>query len=152
MRRAVADINEGGLAAEFLFEQLTGDATLAGLVGDRVYRNLAPPGATLPYVVFGFVAGLDRNAVGSRSIMFTRPFYDIKGVVAGTDSAAADAIADAIHAAVNGKQRLDVAAGELVVLGCRRESLVEFVEMTEDQQYIHRGGSYRLFCHLFRAP
>jgi len=147
----VADINEGGLAAEFVFEELTGDATLTALVGSRVYRNLAPPGATLPYVVWTFVASVDRNAVGSRSIMFTRPILDIKGVVPGTDSAAADAIADAIHGAVNGKQRLDVAVGELVVLGCRRESLIEFVEMTEDQQYIHRGGSYRLMVHILRA-
>ena len=146
----MADINEMGLTADFVYEQLTGDVTLAALVGSRVYRNLAPPGAALPYVIFGFVASVDRNNVGSRSIMFTRPILDIKGVVAGTDSAAADAIADAIHGAVNGKQRLDVSVGELIILGCRRENIIEFVELTEDQQYCHRGGEYRLFCHQKR--
>jgi uncharacterized protein DUF3168 len=147
----VADINELGLCADFLFEQLTGHAPLTALVGDRVYRDLAPPGAVLPYVIFGFVVGVDRNAMGSRSIMFTRPIYDIKGVVQGTDSAAADAIADAVHGAVNGKQRLDVAVGELVVLGVRRESLIEFIELRDDMTYIHRGGTYRTFAHILRS-
>lgn len=146
----MADINELGLCAEFLFEELTGHAPLTALVGDRVYRDLAPPGAALPYAIFSFVAGLDRNAMGSRSIIFTRPFWDIKGVTKGTDSTAADAIADAIHGAVNGKQRLNVADGELIVLGCRRESLIEFPELTEDQLYLHRGGEYRVFCHIKR--
>jgi hypothetical protein len=147
----VSDINELGLCAEFLFEQLTGHGPLVALVGDRVYRDLAPPGAVLPYVVFSFVAGVDRNAVGSRSIMFTRPIWDIKAIVQGTDGAAADAIADAVHGAVNGKQRLDVADGELVVLGVRRESLLEFPELRDDVQYLHRGGTYRVFCHILRA-
>ena len=147
----MSDINELGLTAEFLYEQLTGHAALTDLVGERVYRNLAPPGAVLPYVTFSFVAGVDRNAMGSRSIMFTRPIVDIKGVTKGTDSVAADAIADAIHGAVNGKQRLDVAVGELVVLGVRRESLIEFVELTDDQQYLHRGGTYRCFVHILRG-
>lgn len=147
----MSDINELGLTAEFLFQQLTGHEPLADLVGARVYRDLAPPGAALPYVIFGFVAGVDRNAMGSRSIMFTRPHFDIKGVVRGTNSADADAIADAIHGAVNGKQRLDVAVGELVVLGVRRESLIEFPELLDDVQYLHRGGTYRCFVHILRS-
>jgi Protein of unknown function (DUF3168) len=45
---------------------LSADATLANLVGTRIYPALAPQGAPLPYVVYSRTAGRNLGTLGAR--------------------------------------------------------------------------------------
>lgn len=60
---------ETARAHEWLYGVLSNDATLNSYVSGRVYRRLAPQGATMPYVVFQFQGGHDVQAVGPYRVM-----------------------------------------------------------------------------------
>ena len=55
--------------AEWLYARLTADATLGGLVGTRVYADLAPESAAFPMVVFQFQTGEDVDAAGGIRVL-----------------------------------------------------------------------------------
>jgi hypothetical protein len=133
--------NEVVLADLWLYSVLSGDATLAGLVGTKIYSYLAPGGTASPFVVYNFQGGTDVMAVGAIRIMNTG-LYQIKGIVQSNSmSGVAKSIADRIDTLLHGMTGL-VTGG--IVLACVRQQPIAYVETSNGLRWNHLGGSYRL--------
>ncbi len=138
-------INELGLTAQFITKTLTEDPTLQKLIEGRVFRNIAPPNAGTPYIIFSLVpTPSDIVAIGGRKRIATKPLYLINAVAEGPDDTIADAIADALDNAINGAQDLVGATG-LIVQGCYRIMPIDYAKEDDGFTYWYRGGHYQFF-------
>lgn len=141
----MAEVNEVRGSETYILARLNANATLVGLVGDRIYRGKAPESATLPFVLFSFVAGVDRLGADATRV-FTRPIYLVKAVGSGDAPEATADIATEIDKALH-KAPASVPVAGLQVMGCHRLELVNFEEDVNGVRYYHIGGQYRLFVH-----
>lgn len=139
-------VNEAKYAADFIYDLLAAHQGIIDTVSDRIFRLIAPPNAILPYVTFTFISSVDKNAIGARKRLFTRPIYLVKAVTEGTDERPGDLIATHIDNALMGQNDL-VGTDGVVKLGVFREGIVEYVEEEQGIQYRHIGGNYRVFVH-----
>ena len=113
---------------------------LDGIEHGGVFSDVAPPGASLPFVVFSLADSADVYAVGSIRVM-TDATYLVKAV--GPEAsyeqvgALADAIDDALHAASS-------LTDDGFIVWCHRERPLRYAEEAGDEQYRHLGGYYRI--------
>lgn len=125
---------------QWLYGLLTGDPTLAGLVGGRVYGYVAPEGAALPFVVYSHQAGSDVRGNGPTRFMASL-LYQVKAVGAGASFQPLKAIADRLDALLQGASGT-VADGRVLV--CVREQPIAYVEIDNGIIYRHAGGLWRI--------
>ena len=121
-----------------LFDRLVATGTdLAALVSTKIYNQIAPPGATLPYVIFSHVGGGDSNESPSDSAEFV---YMIKGLSDTKLQAGAirDAIRDRIH-----RTTYTVGATWTLSGGGMAEGSISMLEVIEGTDYYHSGNNYR---------
>lgn len=127
---------ETALAFEWLYTRLSGDATLQALVGQRVYRHIAPAGAALPCVVLSYQASSDLTMVSTNRV-WAAVIVSVKvvgkGGSYGTLRAAYDRIDELLHGASGG-----------AVIACVREFQFDYAEMDNGVVYENVGGQYRL--------
>lgn len=126
---------------QWLHATLTADGTLAALVADRVYADLAPQTARWPAVVFNEQAPVDTLGIDGARIL-TSVLFQVKVITdepswQGLGRQAADRVDDLLHGASG-------TAGGVAVGTCHREQIFRFVEVTEGKQYRHLGGLYRI--------
>jgi len=127
---------ETALAHQWLYQTLSGDATLQGYVGQRVYRDLAPQGAAMPYLVFSYQAGRDVEAVGAvRILSQITVLVRVWGRRSeyATLAAAATRVDELLHAGSGTN-----------VLACVREFPIDMAETVDGVTYVALGGQYRL--------
>ena len=108
---------------------LTGDAQVQALVSGRLYPELAPEGASMPYLVYSVVSNSPSDAKDGTPI-------DEAAVelfsVASTYSAAND-LADKVRAAMDRKSTtVSVAEGDVVVQSCLYTN--EVTEVSADRK------------------
>jgi hypothetical protein len=87
------------MAEKALYSVVTGDAGVSAIIGTRMYPNIAPQGATMPYVVYRMITEFDRSRGISldRGGLVARLFqFDLFGATYGAVKALADAIRLAI--------------------------------------------------------
>lgn len=126
---------------EWLIDILTGDATLTGLVGTRIYNQIAPLGVTLPFVVFNWQASRDVFGLGTIRIMMNG-LYTVKVVDdATTGMAAAVAIADQLDTLLHAASGT---VADAAILAVMREEQINYVETTAGEHFRHLGGIYRV--------
>jgi hypothetical protein len=119
--------------ARFVYGTLTGDATVAALVGTRVYAGIAPEGTALPYVTFLIVDCPDVAGVGLARIMAqARVQIDLWGRGSALDL---EPLADAVDRALQGATGTDV-------LAFTRLSTLARVEVVEGVTYQHQMLEY----------
>ncbi|MFN3650094.1 MAG: DUF3168 domain-containing protein [Armatimonadota bacterium] len=137
--------NEVQAADRALYEALTGDAAVSGLVGARVYASVAPQGAQVPYILFHRQGGLDRVNVGADRVTVSRPVYQVRAVTQSDGYAAADEIADVLDAALMGMQRSVTIRGQLYrVTATYRQEPVRLADVSNGVQWRSVGGIYRV--------
>jgi hypothetical protein len=142
----------------WLYQTLSQDTVLGDLVHGRIYGYLAPPGATLPYVVYSHQSGRDVRALGPTRIM-TDMVYQIKAIGSGGSFAPLKSIVDRLDDLLQGAAgvvidpRSDIMtrglAGQLIrrhVLMCVREQPIAYVEVEDGMQYRHLGGLWRIIA------
>ena len=93
--------NPVAAAERWLYTTLTGDATLAGIVGNRVYGHVVPPGAVAPYVFFTMPGAADDRLTVEAVRVWSSLLYAVR-IVNKTESypsleAGAAAIEAALH-------------------------------------------------------
>lgn len=133
----------GARVEEWIYTTLTGDATLAGLVGTRVYAGMAPQGATMPYVVFAMANNHDVMGLGGTRIM-TDFTYRVE-VVGRTDSySTISPIADGIDTLLH---KASGAAGEDgYVLACQRVQEIAHPEVRDGIAYRRMGAYWHIIA------
>ena len=131
------------VAESWLYTVLAADTALAAVVGTRIYGYLAPPTATMPYVVYQQQAGHDVRGTGPTRIMADM-LYVVRGI-AETNSFTGnlETIANRIDAVLQAASGTNVRG---VVVACVREQPFSLVESTSEGQFRHLGGIYRLWA------
>lgn len=128
-------------AERWLYETLTGDAAIAGMVGAGVYSDAAPSSATYPMVLFAMLSATDLRVVGPARI-WSNMLYVVRGIHETSSKAALDALASRIDAV------LHAAAGSTdggSIYACVRERPYQLSETLSGRRFMHLGGVYRLF-------
>lgn len=82
-----------------LYAELTGDATVSGLVSTRIYPLYAPQAAALPYIVYQLISRETAYAHASATGL-QRPRIQVRCVAATYDGA--EALAAAVESALSG--------------------------------------------------
>lgn len=144
------EVNELDAADKFVFDQLAAQSGLTALVGTKIFSEIAPrekDGAEVvpPYVVYAFISGVDRLAIG-RTRILVRPLYLVRAVTQADSFVTAAAIADQIDLALHNAPPAVPIAG-VQVMGADRTQLIRFTEVEDGVRYNHVGGQYRLFVH-----
>jgi hypothetical protein len=109
------------LAERWIFQQLSQDEVILGLVGDRVYAGLAPEGSSYPLVVYQFYTGQDTTAPGFRRVL-SQVRYLVRCADRVGSIAALDQIAARCDALLHG-QTYQWESGALQ-LGAQRERVM----------------------------
>jgi hypothetical protein len=105
-----------------------------------VHAFVAPAEAILPYIVFAMQDGDDVRVLANKRIM-TNLVYLVK-VVGEEDITVLAPINDRIDALLDGAQLISNAHG--LVLGCTRESPINYPEVIGTVIYRHLGGLYQI--------
>ena len=134
--------NEVVAAERWLYATLTGDATLAGIVGTRVYGYIVPAGVPTPFVLWTMPgAGNDRNTLNGVRI-WADMLYAVRLVDEVEDYIPLEAGAAAIDAALHRASGSNVSG---TIVSCVREAPFAMPELRESgPQLRHLGGLYRL--------
>lgn len=131
-----------------IYSKLTASAALTsltsgGTANPGVYQWLAPENADPPYVIYNVQSpSVPRRTMGT-AVAFEDTVYLVKAVTQEPSAKLAGSILARIDEALN-DQPLTI--GGYTHLYLRRESGVEFPEVSDGLRYMHRGGLYRLMA------
>jgi hypothetical protein len=134
-------MNELAIFDQWLTSKLTGDATIGGIVADRVYGDVAPEKTTFPYILFTQQSTADVMGNGAQRIMVTG-VYVVRGVAPSESYTTLRTLADRIDTVLH-KASGQVATG--TVIACVRERPFSMTETEKGVQYRHFGGVYRIY-------
>lgn len=135
--------NELVAAERWLYSTLTGDATLAGIVGNRVYGHVVPPNATRPYLFYTLAAAADDYTTLNATRIWAEFVYAVRIVNKTESYPSLETAAAAIDAALHRESGSNVSGA---IVGCVRQSPFALVEIDQDSSQVrHLGGVYRLF-------
>lgn len=133
---------ESNIAALAIYSTLSGDATLAALVGTRIYEDVRPEAEYVgPYIVFQLQASSnDVIGLGARRV-WSPLLYTIRGIArassyGGQLATIAERIDDLLHA-----RYIETAYGRLWLW---RERPFRMSETYQEVEYRHSGGIYRI--------
>lgn len=130
-----------------LYGRLAGDMTLNNLLGTpasgytkAIYHGQAPDNAHFPFVVFSKSSGVPTEAFGAPSVMENNVWL-VKAVDQSTSADVAESIQDRLNTLLN-DATLSISGGTLLYL--RRQSDVEYPEVSDGVTFAHAGALYRL--------
>lgn len=124
-----------------IYERLTGDATLTGLLSSAtaIYHQVAPQSAQTPFIVFHRQAGDPGWQFAGAHVQ--SDLWTVKAVDRASSASRAEDIAARIDTVLTDAP-LAVTGRDL--LAVYRESDVTYPETTDGATYRHEGGQYRL--------
>ncbi len=145
---AFAAAAESQGAARWLYATLTAHAGLSALVGARVYENLAPQGAALPYVVYNLVASRPVAASGGAGRILDEQEWMVRGLAESGSPADADALALQVDGALSGATgTATVGAVTYTIMTAQGGEAVRYTELHQGRRIQHSGRRYRVECH-----
>lgn len=104
--------NELSTIEGWLYERLTGDATLVATATGGIHNTQPPQGSDPPYVVFAFVGGAYLSTIGG-TVPPTRADYDVAAYTLGGSFASADAMVERIKAVLHVSTPIAITGGKL---------------------------------------
>jgi hypothetical protein len=130
-----------------LYGKMAGDTTLNNLLATppsgyskSIYHQQAPGGAQFPFVVFQKQAGTPTEAFGDPDAMDTDVWL-VKGIDRSSSADTVEAIQARLQSLLN-DATLSISGATLLYL--RRQSDVEYPEVSDGVTYNHAGALYRL--------
>ena len=137
-------MSELTLAGKWLYGLLSADATLTGLVAARVHDTRAE--GVYPCIVFQYQGGYDALGVGARRLQ-VNALYVVWAVGKTVSPLALAPIADRIDELLHRKDAPVVIGGvTLGYIGCYRVQPFAMAETSNNIEYRHLGGIYRLMA------
>lgn len=128
----------------FIYQTLSGDATITGIVANRIYSGAIPQSVTLwPAIVYyPLSAGEDVRGPGPTRI-WTAPLYLIKAVSQSASVATLQTLCDRIETLFHGLK--GSANGDTIIQFCLRERAFRMttVEAPGNTIFAHLGGEFR---------
>jgi hypothetical protein len=131
-------------ADKWLYAKLTGDGTLIGLVGSRVYMEIAKEGEAFPLIVMQQLPSSGPlMGVGTAVIWFDE-LWLVKGINKSRSYSTLGTIIDRVRAVLHAAS--GTVSGYGTVVGCVEESSpVRYSELLEGVQYQHLGLRFRVW-------
>lgn len=129
-------------ADKWLYGKLTGDGTLIGLIGSRVYADIAKDGAAFPLVVMQQMSARPLMNVGAAVIWFDEVWL-VKGIDKSKSYAALGTIMNRVRAVLHAASGTVASSG--TVVGCVEEAVIRYSELLEGVQYRHLGMEFRVY-------
>jgi hypothetical protein len=133
-------MNEAREAAKWIYGRLTADTELVSLVGENVYRDVAPQRATYPMVLFWSTGGSDLIGQGAVRI-WTEATFTIEAVCDEESADKGEQIAARVYALFD---RASGSTDAARILSCVRESVTDDTDQDGAKLYPRLGGSFRL--------
>ena len=134
-------IETTGIVEPWLWDTLSADTTLMGLVNDTLSGTLSSEALPVPYVTFLMQSSRDVGGTGGTRIS-TDNLYIVKGVTQGASWDDGEPIAERIDFLLHRPSAVMTSgSGSLT---CIREQIVQYPEQQEGLQYRHLGGIYRI--------
>lgn len=129
---------------KWIFTLLSGDGTIAGIVGARIYAGIGPQeNATYPYIVYlPLSPGEDMRGPGATRI-WAAPLYLIKAVTKGNTVQGLQTLVDRIDTLFHG-QKGGTADATIQYAIRERPFRMTTVEPPGNTVYQHLGGEYRI--------
>jgi hypothetical protein len=134
-------------ARRAIYGRLAGDTTLNNLLGapaagysKAIYHNSAPQDRNFPYVLFSKQSGVPTEAFTDPSAYET-DIWLVKAVDKNTSADTAESASDRVKTLLNDAALSISGASTLYI---RRQSDVEYEEVTDGVRYQHCGSLYRL--------
>lgn len=136
-------MNEVQAGALHLYAKLSGAAAVTALVSTRIYDDVAPQGATLPYLRYHLpTPAQDTLATLAHRLLSTQRWTVLAWAESGS-YAEADAIAlaadNALHQTTGSQV---ISAVTYTILGCYRRSSVRFTQLNAGRTIRVVGGTY----------
>lgn len=140
--------DELDIIGTFIASRLAASAAITGLVSTRIYQDVAPQNATMPYIVFASLAPNDLRAVGAVRIA-TRDQWLVKAVVQSASYGGnLTTLADAINTQLHGDDGVSgVVAGGSVIHSYRRRPF-RLAEVNNGISYRWKGGIYDILAQV----
>lgn len=124
---------------EAIYDLLTADAIIVGLVGTRVYHREAPRGAVFPYIIY------NRQTSTNSHYFSGNPSKEQTWQVKAIDKSAVSGLAEDIDTAIDGVlHRTLLIVPNHSSSRLLRDEDIEYTERDGTDQYQHVGGIYRL--------
>jgi hypothetical protein len=102
----------------FIQQKLTADTQLMALAGNHVYNaDAVPQGADPPFVSYGSLSFLDRNALPATVTVFSMPVYFVRATIQGRDLTVGYQLQDRIDQALRGQSGNVVIGSETYYIG-----------------------------------
>jgi hypothetical protein len=130
-------------ADRFIYDTLTGDATLAGMVGTRIYSEVAPHNMDSPWVVYQCQTpeGRSVNGLGAVQIMLDE-IYTVRVIREGNSYDPIEDAADRMIELLHGKHGA-VSGG--YALACVMTGPVKYMTLENGKPYRHLGAMFRIY-------
>lgn len=129
-------------AERWLFLQLTSDATITGIVSNRVYANIAPKSVTTyPLVTFTLLSQPGEIYGNEATIIWSKLMYLVKAIGEGSSATALQTLVDRIHTVLHAQHG---ATSDARIDYCVRRRGFRMVSVEGDKQFQHLGGEYEL--------
>ena len=132
-----------------IYGSLTSNGSLIAQLGpaasgyaQAIYHDDAPQDAQYPFVIFSKSSGVPTEAFSANGASaLENDIWMIKAVDRNSTADQAEAIADLVKTQLNDRT-LSISGG--ICLYLRRQSDIEYTELSEGVQYRHAGSLYRL--------
>ena len=129
-------------AERWIWLQLTSDPTISGIVGTRVYANVAPKSVTTyPLIVFQPLGSGNDLFGNEATVIWSRLVYLVKAIGTGSSATALQTLVDRMHTVLHAQRE---ATADARIDYCIRRRPFRMATQEGDAQYQHLGGEYEL--------
>lgn len=128
---------------QWVFQTLSADTQLVGLVGTRMYSDEAPQGATLPLVLFSFLGGADKLITLNQNSRTTNAIYLIRAVAQSSSYNTVELMADRIDAALSVPIQGSLVR-DILITSVIREQPHQRKDLENGVPHVYLGGFYRI--------
>lgn len=133
---------EAAIGFTWLYSTLSGDSQLTSLAPGGVWRGLAPPESSTPFIVMSLQSGIDVTSMNAFRIL-VECTYLIKVVGPASETTTIMSAADRLDALI-GSPPTSGTTNNGAVLSSYRQSPVVIDEIVNGEQWTNAGGLYRL--------
>jgi hypothetical protein len=128
-------------AERFIYGRLASDATVAGMVGTKIYSGTAPASATVPYITYSNDGGGSLVYGNASTIIWNKVFYLVQAWTTGNSVTSLQTLVDRMLTLLHAERG---ATGDFAIDYClfRRDFRMEEVENTTKYQRL--GGVFEL--------
>jgi hypothetical protein len=127
----------------WLYTTLSGDSALTSAAPGGIWRNLANPGASTPYVIMNLQSSADVITANAYRL-FDRGTFHIKAVGPATAFSSIVTAANRIDALL-GRASGPITSGSNTILACYRTQTIEMGEIINGEAWDHLGGLFEIY-------